>query len=306
MDFKQLEAFVKTVELSSFSKAAEALFLSQPSISVYVSALETELGAKLLTRTTKDVTPTRNGKLFYEYAKNMLSLREKAVFSIQSRSNSYQGELEIHASSVPAQYILPEIIVDFNKTYPNISFHITMSDTFNVINSVIGQKCEIGVVGARTETGKCDYKFITSEAIVLITPPGSPLTEDTLSERIYSENFITREEGSATRYHAEEFLMKLGVDPGKLKVVAQLTNMQSVVYAVSKGLGISIVSEIAARDYITSGLVSVVRPKDVELRRSFYFVYRKDAILSPKLNLFVNYVCGAYAGAPEAQETNPA
>jgi DNA-binding transcriptional LysR family regulator len=297
MDFRQLEAFVKTVELSSFSKAAEALFLSQPSISVYVNALETELGAKLLVRTTKDVTPTKNGRVFCEYAKNILSLRDKAVFSVKSRSGAYQGELEIHASSVPAQYILPEVIVDFNKAYPNISFHITMSDTFNVIGSVETQKCELGAVGARTETGKCDYKFITSEAIVLITPPGTRLTESNLRDAIYSENFITREEGSATRYHAEEYLTKLGIDPRKLRVVAQLTNMQSVVHAVSKGLGVSIVSEIAARDYIKNGLVSVISPEGFELRRDFWFVYRKDAILSPKLNLFMDFVCGRYAAA---------
>jgi DNA-binding transcriptional LysR family regulator len=300
MDFKQLEAFVRTVELSSFSKAAESLFLSQPSISLYVSALETELGTKLLTRTTKDVSPTRNGRIFYEYAKNMLSLREKAVFSMKSRSNSYQGELEIHASSVPAQYILPEVIVPFNRAYPNISFHITMSDTFHVINSVIAQKCEIGVVGARTETGKCDYRYITSESIVLIAPPDSRLTAQNFTELIYSENFITREEGSATRYHAEEYLTLQNIDPGRLRVVAQLTNMQSVVHAVSKGLGVSIVSEIAAREYINRNLVKVLRPEGFDLKRDFYFVHRKDAILSPKLNLFVNFVCDSYADAGTA------
>lgn len=300
MEFKQLEAFVKTVELSSFSKAAEALFLSQPSISIYINALETELGTKLIVRTTKEVGLTRNGKVFLEYAKNILTLRDKAVFAMESRAKSYQGELEIFASSVPAQYILPEIIVDFNKAYPDISFHITMSDTFDVIKSVISQKCEVGIVGAKTETAKCDYRFITAESIVLIAPPDSCLNGDNMSERIYSENFITREDGSATRYHAEQFLTKLNIDPGKRKVIAQLTNMQSVVHAVSKGLGISIVSEIAARDYIKNKLVTVIRPASFDLRRNFYFVYRKDAILSPRLNLFMEFVTNTFSGQRSA------
>lgn len=295
MDFKQLEAFVKTAELNSFSRAAEALFLSQPSISVYINALETELGTKLLKRSTKDLSLTKNGRVFFEYAKNILSLRDKAVFSIQSRSNSYQGELEIHASSVPAQYILPEVITDFNKIYPNISFHIVMSDSFKIIDSVAAQKCEAGIVGARTETSKCDYKFITAESIVLITPPDSSLTEENLSRQIYFENFITREDGSATRYHAEEYLTKLNINPDRLHTVAQLTNTHSVIYAVSKGLGVSIVSEIAAREFIQNKLIRVIKPKNFELRREFWFVYRKNAILSPKLNLFIDYVCRRYA-----------
>ena len=306
MDFKQIEAFIKTVELSSFSKAGEMLFLSQPSISNYIKTLESELGTKLITRTTKDVGATKNGKIFYEYAKNILALRDKAVFSMKSRSDSYQGELEIQASSVPAQYILPEIIVDFNKAYPNISYHIIMSDTFNVINSVLAQKCELGVVGAKVENSKCAYEFIVSEAIVLIAPPNSTLSDTTLSESIYKENFITREEGSATRYHAEEYLRKLGIIPENLKVVAQLTNTQSIIHAVSKGLGISIVSEISAREYLKNNLVTLIKPNDFILSRDFYFVYRKDAILSPKLHLFVKFVCDAYAGKSPPDRKDPA
>jgi DNA-binding transcriptional LysR family regulator len=298
MDFKQLEAFTKTVELSSFSKAGEALYLSQPSISNYVNTLEQELGTKLIIRTTKDVKPTRDGKIFYEYAKNILSLRDKAVFSMKNR-DTYRGEIEILASSVPAQYILPEAIVDFNKVYPHISFQIVMSDTFNAIASVQSQKCEIGVVGAKVENGKCDYRFIVSESIILIAPPDSKLTAENLTEKIYSENFIAREEGSATRYHAEEYLKKLNISPDNLNVVARLSNMQSIMLAVSKGLGFSIVSEIAAREYIRNNLIRVVEPKNADLKRDFYFVYRKDSILSPQLNLFIEFVCGSFSGAAQ-------
>lgn len=301
MDFRQLEAFVKTVELGSFSKAADLLYISQPSVSVHVRALEKELGTALLTRSSKEVAATKDGRLFYEYAKNILSLRDKAVFELKSRTAAYQGELEIHASSVPAQYILPEIIAGFSRAYPNISFDITMSDTFSVISGVAAQRCELGVVGARVDNGKCDYRFIVSESIVLIAPPDSPLTAENLRESIYTENFITREEGSATQYHAGEYLEKMGVDFGRLRVVAQLTNQQSIVHAVSKGLGVSIVSEIAAREYIRNKLVRIIRPDGFDLKRNFYFVYRKDAILPPKLNVFMNYVCQTYAAANPPQ-----
>jgi DNA-binding transcriptional LysR family regulator len=295
MDFKQLEAFVRTMELSSFSKAAEALYLSQPSVSHAVSSLEKELGTRLIVRTTKTVKATKNGMVLYEYAKNMLSLRDKAVSGGQSRENIYGGIIEIHASSVPAQHILPEVIVQFNKIYPNISFQITMSDTFCILDSVLAHSCELGVVGAKMDNGRCDYRHIVSESINLIAPPGCGMTAENLTEMIYKQNFIMREDGSATRYHAEEFLNKLNVRPERLNVVALLSDTQSVIHAVSKGLGISVVSEIAARDYIKNGLVAVVKPRDVALTRDFYFVYRRDAILPPQADLYMKYVCDYYA-----------
>jgi DNA-binding transcriptional LysR family regulator len=291
MDFKQLEAFVKTLELRSFSKAADALFLSQPSVSIYINALENELGKKLLTRTTKDVAPTSDGNTFYKYAKSILSLRDEAVFELTDTSNAFKGELEIHASSVPAQYMLPEYIVAFNKLYPQLTFHITMSDSLDVINRVAAQKCEFGIVGTKIDNSKCHYKQISSESIIMIVPPDSRLTSENLSTLIESENFISREEGSGTRFYAEEYLRKLHIEPKRLRVVAQFTNSQSVVQAVSQGLGFSIVSEIAARDYLKRNLVRMIAPKGVELKRSFYFVYRNDVILSPIVNVFKDFVC---------------
>jgi DNA-binding transcriptional LysR family regulator len=301
MDFKQLEALVRTIELSSFSKAAEALFLSQPSVSHAVSSLEKELGTRLIARTTKTVKATKNGMVFYEYAKNILSLRDKAVFSVQSRAQIYSGSIEIHASSVPAQYMLPEVIVDFNKAYPNISFQIIMSDTFSILDSVLAHRCELGVVGAKIDNNRCDYKHIVSESILLIAPPDCGMTAENLTETIYKQNFILREDGSATRYHAGEFLNKLKIRPERLNVVAYLSDTQSVIHAVSKGLGISVVSETAARDYIRNGRVAVIRPRDVALTRDFYFVYRKDAILPPQADLYMDYVCDYYAGPPRAE-----
>ena len=299
MEFKQLEAFLKIVELGSFSRAGEAMYLSQPSISHYMNALEKELKTKLIIRTTKMVKPTRNGRIFYEYAKNIMALKAKAMFSVQRRAHMCSGEIEIHASSVPAQNILPEVIVDFSKAYPNMCFQIIMSDTFRIIDSVLSQDCEIGVVGAKVENSKCDYKYIVTESIILIAPPDSKITAENLAESIYKENFIMREEGSATRYHAEEFLRKLNIRPEKLKTIALLSNTQSTIHAVSKGLGLSIVSEIAARDYIKNNLVTVIKPENVILTRDFYFVYRRDTILPPQLSLFINYLCDYYAAPPQ-------
>jgi len=294
MDFKQLEAYIKTIELKSFSKTAEIMYVSQPSISHYIRNLEKELDTKLIIRTTKEVKPTNAGKVFYLYAKNILALKEKAIYAVKNRSNTYFGEIEIHASSVPAQYILPDILVRFNKEYPNISFKIVQSDTNEVIKNVISQKCEIGVVGAKLETNKCCYEFIVSESLIIIAPPeinSKILNAKDLKHFLYEHNFIIREEGSATRYFSDEFLSNSGIKLEKLNIVACLSNTQSIIHAVSKGLGISIVSEIAANDYIKDKKVSVIKTIGVLPKREFNFVYKKDVILPPQINLLMKFVC---------------
>jgi DNA-binding transcriptional LysR family regulator len=116
-------------------------------------------------------------------------------------------------------------------------------------------------VGAKVENSRCIYKFIVSESIVLIAPPSSTITAENLPEAIYKENFVMREKGSATRYHAEEFLKMLNIRPEKLNTIALLSDTQSTIHAVSKGLGISIVSELAAQDYIKNKKVTVIRPE---------------------------------------------
>ena len=108
MELKQLEAFVKVYELQNFSKAADKLFLSQPSISAYINALEKEVGSKLIHRSTKTFQATKSGTLLYEYAKEILSLHDKGIAALKNLSENSVGTIDISASSVPAQYIYPK------------------------------------------------------------------------------------------------------------------------------------------------------------------------------------------------------
>ncbi len=291
MDFKQLEAFIKTVELSSFSLAGEALYLSQPSISHHIGNLERELGVRLIMRTTKEVKPTKDGKLFYEYARNIVALKEKAVLSVKKSSRPFTGLVELRSSPVPALYLLPEALAGFARRYPDISFSIATAASESVVSDVLAQRCELGITGALLEEQRCDYRFIMSERLVLIAPPGKSISEANLAQSIYSESLVVREEGSSMRRHALEFLKRLNIVPEKLNIVASLSDTQGIVNAVSKGLGLAVVSEIAAREHARNGLVSVVETPGAPYRRSYYFVARKDAVLSGPARLLMDYVC---------------
>ena len=111
MHFKQIEAFVNVIRCKSFSKAAEAIYLSQPTISAHISSLESELGVCLIVRSTKEVYPSAAGRIFYQHALEMLRLRERAVLEVQSYATEVRGELDIAASTVPSQYIIPDLLI---------------------------------------------------------------------------------------------------------------------------------------------------------------------------------------------------
>ncbi len=293
MDFKQLEAFAKVIEMKSFSRAAEAMYLSQASISLYINALERELNSQLIVRSSKNFMPTKSGATFYEYVKNMFALKEKVLFDIHTQTNSIQGEITIFTSSVPAQYFLPEILVDFHKQYPNISFKIIQKDTKEVTEAISTQQCELGIVGAKMDPIKCRFEHIFSDPLIMIAPPFANYNRVSIEELpdfIYHENFILREAGSGTRHGYETFMKKNGVDFEKLNVIASFSNTQSILQAVSKGLGISIVSKLAAEEYLHKQLIQTIDISIPMPMRDFYFATKKNTTLSPVGKVFVDAV----------------
>ena len=142
MDIKELEAFVYVVENCSFSRAAELLHLTQPTISSHVSALERKLNIKLIVRTTKETYPSDAGKLLYKYAKEILQVRENAAIALRNFSQEMKGTISIAASTVPSQYYLPHLLQDFRARYPDITFNIQMEDSPKVVELVATRSVE--------------------------------------------------------------------------------------------------------------------------------------------------------------------
>ena len=147
IDIKELEAFACVVEKGSFSRAAEALYLTQPTISAHVASLERKLNIKLLVRTTKEIYPSDAGNLLYEYAKEILRLRTNAVQAIKAFSKEMRGTVSVAASTIPGQYYLPKLIQNFRAEYPDISFSLQILDSAEVAEQVSARKVEIGFTG---------------------------------------------------------------------------------------------------------------------------------------------------------------
>ncbi|MBE5988965.1 DNA-binding transcriptional LysR family regulator [Lacrimispora xylanisolvens] len=293
MEFKQLEAFVQISKLQSFSKASESLFLTQPALSSQINALEKDIGTQLFIRSTKKVYPTKAGIHFYEYAQKMLAIRDQSLYEMSKFSRECTGEVNILASSVPAQYILPQVIADFNKEYPNIVFHLYQKDSGEVFEELIKYQYDIGFVGMESENGRYTQTPLYKDQLVLILPlamkyDGSRKAEEII-KFIAEKNFIMREGGSGTRSEMEAFFGKHGLSAKDLKTIAYFSNTQGIIEAVAQGMGISFVSKTAVQIYNHLNLINVVEIESELLSRNIFCVQKKDMILTPAQELFINF-----------------
>src|SRR6266851_6491364 len=149
MDLRRLEIFAKVAELGSFSRAAEALFLTQPTVSEHVRALEDELGVQLLDRLGRGATPTHAGRLLLGYARRMLALQREARQALDQFQGRMSGELVVGGSTIPGEYVLPALIGTFKTKYPDISVSLLIGDSRQVTEWVEDGRVELAIVGAR-------------------------------------------------------------------------------------------------------------------------------------------------------------
>ncbi len=279
MDFKQLEVFEKVVQLGSFSKAAEALHLTQPTVSSHIQSLETELNTKLLVRTSRGAHASKSGKKLYTYATEMLALRERALCACQEKTDIFGGRLSVVASSIPYQYLLPQAMSAFREKHPNVSFRLLRRDSAAVEEAILAGEAELGLSGTCNEKSALSYRLLCYDELVLITPVTEPYIQRKnrpfLAEELLQFSFVLREGGSGTRREAEQYFIGQGIQPSSLKEVAKMDNPDAVNSAVGGGLGVSIVSRLSAEDAVQRGLVLMFQLGDKALERPLYLVQHK-------------------------------
>lgn len=276
MELKQLEAFVRVVEEQSFSGAARALYLTQPTVSVHIAALEGELNVKLLERTTKRVVPTKDGERLYEYAREILAVREE-IYQEFGEALQKEVKIEIAASTIPSQHMLPEIMPEFQKTYKNVQFSLLQGDSVFAIEEIKKNRADIGFVGMKLpEKSLCFLPFY-EDRLVIILPNEKHyqklLEDENPIERILKEPIILREEGSGTKKTAESFFKEKGIRREELNVVALMNDQEMIKKSVSKGMGVSLISKKSVLDYVKMGRLLMYEPEGEPIRRPLYLVF---------------------------------
>jgi DNA-binding transcriptional LysR family regulator len=292
VDLRQLEVFCKVVELKSFSRAAEAIFLTQPTVSQHVSALEKYFDLQLLDRMGKDIQPTRAGELLYQYAQEILHLKEKACQSLSHYAGKKSGHLRVGASTIPGEYILPALIGAFKNLFPEITVTLSIADTRQIADAVTAGLIEMGVVGAKIKSEQLFYQTLVEDRIVLAASRKSALwsRESIPPADLMHIPLILREDGSGTRIATEKALAARKVDYRGLTIIAEMGSTEAVKQAILAGIGVSFLSERAIVREKEYGLLREVPVRGLDIRRSFYSVLNRKKTPSPICKEFKSFL----------------
>ena len=277
MNLKQIEAFVKIANNNSFSRTAKELYLTQPTVSAYITNLEAELGVQLFARTTKSVDLTEEGRRIYLYAREMVELS----YTIQNmfradRKDEPERQIVVSASTLPAQYLLPRILAEFSRRYPQTRFRVIESDSEGVIADIVDHKADLGFVGTAVPRPNCEYVPFFQDELVVVTPNTDRYRQ--LREAKGSmdwpleEAFVLREDGPGTRREALAYLKELGIEENRLRIVANFANSDAVLMSVREGIGISVISRLAAQESIRRGDVLDFQLSEKGAFRRIYMV----------------------------------
>lgn len=297
MDFKQLESFVAVVDEGSFSNAAERLQISQSMVTIHIRNLETELGTRLLNRTTRTMELNADGKTFYYYARQMLKLNRDSMFAL-TRADHGDKVINIVATPYTSRYYLTDKIVEFRKDHPDVSFNITVC-----YNSEIHSKLQAGGF----EFAFCNMKILDSDysvkhydtsRLVAVTPneerfrvlQGQPFPGELFSQ----EPLITR---SSTSSLQQEFLrwVKTNLPGTKLNVITSIDDTETIKKLVAAGMGISVLSEVAVRQFVEEGKL-LKFPLDNIMPHHLYFVSKRK-YLSAEQTMFKEFMNAAASTA---------
>lgn len=296
MNLKQLEAFVQVSESGSFSRAAKELFLTQPTISAHISSLEKELNVRLFIRNTKEVSLSDDGKDLYRYAKQITDLEKAIEERFYMDSDDGKHFITIAASTIPAQYLLPKVLMCYRERYPKEQIKIMETDSSEVVTQVVDHMVDVGFTGTVLEKKHCKYIPFYKDELAVITP-------DTPEYRILKEQnrddidwikrkpLILREEGSGTRKEAEKQLKNAGISMEDLDIVASIANQETIKKSVKQGMGITVLSRLAAED--EDGLLIFPIPGADE-GRDINLVYNKNYQMTRSADRFIRIVKEVY------------
>jgi len=292
MDIHRLEVFCRVVELQSFTKAADAVCLTQPTVSEHVRALEDMLGEKLVDRLGREVLPTPAGKILYQYGRKIIQLRDEAVQALEKYKGNLSGHLLIGASTIPGTYILPTFIGSFKFNHPSIQITVEISSSTEIVERVLRNDLEAGLVGAKWQDRRIVLEEVFSDELILAAFPDHPWAgrKSINVDELSGQAFILREKGSGTRMVMSDALQEHGFDLSKLYVVAEMGSTEAVRQAIKARIGVSILSYHSIAEDLQRKTLVAVPIKDVRIFRSFYLVQRKNRQTSPLCSAFLDYL----------------
>ncbi|PLX20147.1 MAG: LysR family transcriptional regulator [Candidatus Muiribacterium halophilum] len=286
---RHLECFVETVKCNGVSKASEKLLISQSAVSISLNALEKIIGERLFDRSGRQLILNDVGRVFYSKAVEILerAFELENMFSNFSANSGIKSIIRLGASSTIGNYVIPDILLDFFKKHDDIRINMTVGNTEQIIENILNNDIDIGFIEGLCFNENIDVRIWMEDELVvfanknLIKKMNIKKTED-----LKDIPWILREKGSGTR---DIFEREFPINIGELNVLSELGHSEAVKKAVKNNMGISCLSSLVVKDEIKDGLLGVIDIPDVDIKRNFYLIIRKDKYKSENLKKFIKY-----------------
>ena len=290
INFHQLYIFYAVATHHSFSRAAEALEITQPAVSIQIQELEKSLGATLFHRRTRGLRPTEIGETVFAYAQQIFSLSGKLLETIDEMHGLQSGRLTLGASTTPGEYVLPLAVGQFRRDHPGIQVNLHIANTRSIVQSILNREIDLGMVGERPEQADdLEFTDYMTDEIVLVAAPthGAAHKANLTLQQVVDLGLIIREEGSATRSTAERYFTDAGVVP---VVALSLGSNQAVKQAALAGGGIGIISRLGVTAEVKAGMLTILDVPGWDCRRPLILVCTRDRYLSPAQRAFLDFL----------------
>jgi DNA-binding transcriptional LysR family regulator len=285
MDFDQLEIFLEVARLSSFSRAAEKRFRTQPAISSQIRALEGEVGARLLDRSGGRVSLTASGKLFFKYAGETLERRKTILHEIAETERVPRGEIVVGANEGTCLHILPGVFAQFKRDYPNVAVNIKRSDYARILDSILENIVDFGVVSLPVNDNRLEVQMIHRDELVVITSPKHPLAakKSVAVSEVATYPLVLPKLG-----HTRDALDALFYDHHlKPQVAMELDSSELLKRFVAADVGVGFIPRSNIEQDLRAKALVAITLADVQIRRDLALVFRKDKSLSRAAKAFM-------------------
>jgi DNA-binding transcriptional LysR family regulator len=286
MDVRDLQIFLSVSKHLNYTRAGEEINLSQPSVSVRIHQLESELRVKLFEQLGKKVVLTDAGQLLVPYANRVIAAVDDAHHAVDELQGLERGSLRIGASTTPGMYLVPQVVARFKRSHPKIDIHLRIKDTREVEDGVLNNEFDFGFVGGHLiATEVSAHAWLTDELLLVVSPDHRLRNKKTVRKQdLEGESFIVRESGSATRATIVTQLQQANFE---LETVIEMENPESIKKAVQSGLGIAFISKFAIATELKAKTLTAIRVRNLTINRELKIVHRKDKHLSRAAVAFI-------------------
>ncbi|HEC19234.1 MAG TPA: LysR family transcriptional regulator [Gammaproteobacteria bacterium] len=288
LTLRQLQVFEATARLLSFRKAAEALHLSQPAVSMQIKQLEENVGLPLFEKLGKQIYLTEAGREIYHYSRAIGQLLNEADEVIQGLKGAHRGRLTIAVAST-ANYFVPTLLGTFHARFPGVTVTLDVTNRKALLEHLAENEVDLVVMGQPPEGADVEAGAFMENPLVVIAPPEHPLAQqkDIPLKRLEEEVFLTRERGSGTRSAIERFFAQHGV---QLNTGMEVASNEAIKQSVQAGLGLGLLSRDTLEMELALGKLVVLDVEDFPILRHWYVMYRKGKRLSAVAQAFRQFL----------------